>query len=106
VSQTNPCLTSLTAGASLPSNPAALTYNSGTTTSVVLTDSRVIYTDAYSSVCPTPTCTLKASDCTTAYSAGRLTISGSSTWPITAFKNVIVGYSDIACISCTNGYDI
>jgi len=84
VSQANSCLTSLTAGSSLPSNPANLTYNSATTSTIVLSDPRKIYIDAYPSICAMPICTLKAADCTTAYSAGRLTIGSSSPWAITA----------------------
>jgi hypothetical protein len=75
------------------------------TSTVVLADSRVIFTDTYAAVCTTPTCQLKASGCGGVYIGSKVSVGASSPWALTAVQNVVLGYTETVCISCSNGLD-
>ena len=52
--------------------------------------------------CPVTSCTLYASDCSSS-AASNVWLGGSTPWTININKNVIAGYSNTYCYSCTNG---
>jgi hypothetical protein len=52
--------------------------------------------------CGITSCTLYESDCSTALS-NPVSMAGVSPFDVTALKNVLAGYSQTMCVSCTNG---
>lgn len=104
---THPCYGSLSQQiAPIVSNPKAFTYHAS------LTGSVGGYTTFFA-VSPTPTCdptscTLYGQGCSTpyatAYPSGKVSIVSSSPWAITVVRNINTFWSEIICLSCTNGF--
>jgi len=62
------------------------------------------FTNTHVTLCGAITsCEIKASGCSSAYTAGNLAITA-NTGAVTAKQNVDAGYEDTVCIRCTNGH--
>lgn len=105
VSQAPACQLSMSVGSALPANPT-LQYDSASPSTLVLPDSKVIYTEQWPAACTSHTCSMLASGCGGAYSGSKLIMGPANAFSITAIRNVIAGYTETVCISCTNGMDV
>jgi len=56
--------------------------------------------------CPVTSCTLKAPGCGSSYVAGRLSIGVSSPFDISGANGVTAGWTETACVECSNGVDV
>ena len=100
VTQNLDCAQSLT-DATAPSNPV-LTYDFASPTES-LGDWTTFFVNSDTANCPIVECALKLPGCSTAYTSGELSISGTDPFTLTANKNVVAGWTETVCIECHNG---